>query len=44
VLRYLAGTLVEHRSGAPTRLVLSDRFLMLVILGWIATFALLIYG
>jgi decaprenyl-phosphate phosphoribosyltransferase len=44
VLRYLQVTLVEHRSGSPTRLVLSDRFLMLVILGWIATFALLIYG
>lgn len=44
VLRYLQVTLVEHRSGAPTRLALSDRFLMLVILGWLATFAWLIYG
>jgi decaprenyl-phosphate phosphoribosyltransferase len=44
VLRYLQVTLVEHRSGSPTRLALSDRFLMLTILGWLATFALLIYG
>ena len=44
VLRYLQVTLVEHRSGSPTRLALSDRFLMLTILGWIATFAWLIYG
>lgn len=44
VLRYLQITLVEERSGSPTRLVLSDRFLFLSILGWIATFGLLIYG
>ncbi len=44
VLRYLQVTLVEHRSGSPTRLALSDPFLMAAILGWIATFAWLIYG
>jgi decaprenyl-phosphate phosphoribosyltransferase len=44
VLRYLQVTLVEHRSGSPTRLALSDRFLMLTILGWVATFTWLIYG
>ena len=44
VLRYLQVTLVEHRSGSPTRLALTDRFLLLTILGWIATFAWLIYG
>jgi decaprenyl-phosphate phosphoribosyltransferase len=44
VLRYLQVTLVEHRSGSPTRLALTDPFLLLAILGWIATFAVLIYG
>jgi decaprenyl-phosphate phosphoribosyltransferase len=44
VLRYLQVTLVEHRSGSPTLLVLADRFLMLTILGWLGTFAWLIYG
>ena len=44
VLRYLQVTLVERRSGSPTRLALSDRFLLLTILGWVATFAWLIYG
>jgi decaprenyl-phosphate phosphoribosyltransferase len=44
VLRYLQVTLVEHRSGSPTRLALSDRFLLVTILGWLATFAWLIYG
>ena len=44
VLRYLQVTLVEHRSGSPTRLALTDPFLILTILGWVATFAWLIYG
>jgi decaprenyl-phosphate phosphoribosyltransferase len=43
VLRYLQITIVEHRSGSPTRLAMTDRFLFLTILGWLATFALLIY-
>lgn len=44
VLRYLQITIVEHRSGSPTRLAVTDRFLLLAILGWIVTFALLIYA
>ena len=44
VLRYLQITLVEERSGTPTRVVLTDAFLRYVVLGWIAVFAVLIYG
>src|SRR5215475_4501599 len=44
VLRYLQLTLVEHRSGSPTRLAVTDRFLLLSILGWVITFACLLYG
>jgi 4-hydroxybenzoate polyprenyltransferase len=44
VLRYLQITLVERRSGAPTRLVLKDRFLKITILGYLLTFGLLTYG
>jgi decaprenyl-phosphate phosphoribosyltransferase len=44
VLRYLQITLVEERSGSPTTLALTDRFLIITVLGWIATFGLLIYG
>jgi 4-hydroxybenzoate polyprenyltransferase len=44
VLRYLQITLVEERSGSPTTLALTDRFLILSVLGWVATFAVLIYG
>jgi 4-hydroxybenzoate polyprenyltransferase len=43
VLRYLQIILVEQRSGSPTAVVLTDRFLILSVLGWIATFAALIY-
>jgi 4-hydroxybenzoate polyprenyltransferase len=43
VLRYLQITLVEQRSGSPTELALRDRFLVVTVLGWIATFAVLIY-
>lgn len=43
-LRYLQQAIVYRRSGAPTDLALSDPFLVLTVLGWLATFAVLIYG
>lgn len=43
ILRYLQITMVEERSGSPTKVVLTDRALIATILGWIATFGLLIY-
>jgi len=44
VLRYLQITLVEEDSGSPTDVVLTDRFLIATVAGWVATFAILIYG
>ena len=44
VLRYLQITVVEKRSGAPTQMVLDDRFLQITIVGWLVTFGLLIYS
>lgn len=44
LLRYLQLVLVEERSGSPTRLVLTDRFLVAVTVGWIAMFAVLLYA
>lgn len=44
VLRYLQITFVEERSGSPTLIVLTDKFLIITILGWIATFGVLMYG
>ncbi|MDF2763356.1 MAG: decaprenyl-phosphate phosphoribosyltransferase [Rhodospirillales bacterium] len=43
VLRYLQITIVEERSGSPTDIVLTDRFLIIAAAGWVATFGWLIY-
>lgn len=43
VLRYLQLTMVLEVTGSPTRVVLSDRFLILTIAGWAAAFAALLY-
>lgn len=42
-LRYLQITLIEERSGDPTALALTDRFLGGAILGWAAALGALIY-
>ena len=44
VLRYLQITLVEQRSGSPTDIALTDRFLIATVVGWVVVFGLLIYG
>ena len=44
ILRYMQITMVENRSGSPTEVLLRDGFLQLAILGWLATFALLLYA
>lgn len=43
VLRYLQITLVEQRSGSPTLLVLTDRFLIVTGLLWAISLSLLIH-
>jgi decaprenyl-phosphate phosphoribosyltransferase len=43
VLRYLQITVVEERSGSPTDIALTDRFLIVTMLGWVVVFGLLIY-
>lgn len=43
LLRYLQVTMVEERSGSPTKVVLSDPFLITTVVGWITTFGVLIY-
>jgi decaprenyl-phosphate phosphoribosyltransferase len=44
ILRYLQITMVEERSGSPTRILLTDRMIQWCVVGWVATFAVLIYG
>lgn len=43
VLRYLQITLVLGKSGSPSKVVLTDRFLQITILAWIAFFISIIY-
>ena len=44
VLRYLQISIVEHRSGSPTEIILSDKFLIVTFLLWILAVGILIYG
>src|SRR5882672_1629374 len=43
ILRYLQITLVKHDGGSPTRIFLTDRFIQLTIVGWVATFFVTLY-
>ena len=43
VMRYLQITLVESKSGSPTKILYNDRFLHLVLLGWLISFFAIIY-
>ncbi len=43
MLRYLQITLVMNDSGSPTKILLTDRFLQIVVLGWIVSFLIIIY-
>jgi len=43
IMRYLQITFVHLDSGSPTKIVLKDRFMQLTILGWIVTFAWVLY-
>jgi 4-hydroxybenzoate polyprenyltransferase len=43
VLRYLQLTFVYHDSGSPTKIILKDRFIQIVVIGWIVTFIGILY-
>ncbi len=43
VFRYLQITLVENNSGSPSKLVLKDLFLKLIIVSWVLFFVIIIY-
>ena len=43
IIRYLQRTMVDETSGNPTRLMMSDRFLQLIVIGWIFAFVVIIY-
>lgn len=43
LLRYMQITVVDKKSGDPTKMMLSDRFTQLVVAAWALTFVVLIY-
>jgi 4-hydroxybenzoate polyprenyltransferase len=43
LMRYLQITLVENNSGSPTKLLYSDLFLKITLVGWIVSFYIIIY-
>ena len=43
LLRYLQLSVVDNRSGDPTKALLRDRFLQVVVLLWALSFAVIIY-
>jgi len=43
IMRYLQVTFVLKDSGSPTKIVLKDRFIQITLIGWILTFAWILY-
>lgn len=43
IIRYLQLTIVDDRSGSPTKVLLTDRFIHLCVVGWMLAFATIIY-
>jgi len=43
IMRYLQVSFVLKDSGSPTRIVLKDRFMQLTLIGWVLTFAWILY-
>jgi len=43
ILRYLQVTFVLQDSGSPTKIILKDHFMQLVLIGWLITFAWILY-
>lgn len=44
IMRYLQITFVEKRSGSPTEIFLTDKFILITVIGWVISFYLLIYS
>lgn len=42
-LRYLQLTIVDVKSGSPTKVLMKDRFIQASIVGWLLTFFVLLY-
>lgn len=43
IIRYLQLTIVDVKSGSPTKVLMQDRFVQGCIVGWILTFVIILY-
>ncbi len=43
IIRYLQLTIVDVKSGSPTKVLMKDRFIQTCIVGWLATFIVILY-
>jgi 4-hydroxybenzoate polyprenyltransferase len=43
IIRYLQVTIVDVKSGSPTKVLMKDRFIQACVTGWMITFALILY-
>jgi len=43
IMRYLQLTIVDVKSGSPTKVLMHDRFIQTCIIGWIIAFFLILY-
>ena len=43
IVRYLQVTMVDEKSGSPTKVLLHDKFIQSCVFGWILSFVLIIY-
>jgi len=44
IIRYLQITIVDIKSGSPTKVLLEDKFIQTTIFGWLLTFVIIIYA
>ena len=44
ILRYMQLTLVDRKSGSPTMVLLHDHFVLVCVMGWILSFAVILYS
>jgi hypothetical protein len=43
IIRYLQLTIVDVKSGSPTKVLMKDRFIQICVMGWIIAFLIIIY-
>jgi 4-hydroxybenzoate polyprenyltransferase len=43
IIRYMQLTIVDDKSGSPTKILIKDRFIQLCIIGWAVAFFIILY-